>query len=139
MVAVVVGSVLGCVGSSSLAQARTAMYLPQFVQGQGVVFVQRPTVVDGTFNARPPAYSGIDTWTIKRWSSWGGARATAKASYFHNTKSGTGASYPARLVLSGHKTCGGKRYYTRIRGTFTGKRPAGFSKTISGRKYAPPC
>jgi hypothetical protein len=121
------------------ASACTAL-LPTFEQGTGVVLDKRPRVVDASRNIRPGSISGLDSWVIRKWLSFGGPRAVASAVYWWHTPDGSNfRRFAARVVLGGVQHCGTLYAYTRISGRFLGRKPSGLPRTIHKAPYFYDC
>lgn len=113
----------------------SAVGVAVFEQGYGVHRVVKP----GYIVARrgDGSNSGTDYWAVRHWK-WRAARATATGTYTwieRSTK--TPRPYRARITLSRVRTCGGQFMFTRLSGRFTGRRPAGFPRTL--RQSFPVC
>lgn len=115
-----------------LDSAECSARMPTFEQGEGLLLAVRPGRIDARRNISPGSISGLDTWTIRRWRSFGGRRAIAIATYWWHTPDGSGfRRYPARVTLHRIRRCNWTYAYTRIRGRFLERKPPGMPRTIA--------
>lgn len=106
-------------------------WVPVLEQGVGIVLDRRPEYLEARRNIRPGSLSGRDVWTVRRWLSFGGPRAVAKATYWWHTPDGSGfRRFPVRLVLDRLGRCGDLYVYTRISGRFLRRKPPKMSRTV---------
>lgn len=124
----------------SLADSRPVR-VPVFEQGSGVILGLKPSYMYARRSVCGACISGRDGWGGIRWTSWGGLKARGSAAYYWNppAQSGDLRAYRSRLMLSGLRSCGAFRIYTRITGTFTGKRPPGIGRKIKMKAFSYPC